>query len=109
MSPPWKTNLPRIDIQLSGYDKGNVNQQLIVQEFNSIAHYKYAAYEKIYTDASKTITGAGSVVVGPNDILKFKLPKLASIFTAELYAILQALNYSNTLNANKILIVTDSL
>jgi ribonuclease HI len=65
----------------------------------------------IYTDASKTHEGVGCAFYSPENATerKLKLSNESSIHTAELYAIHQALCYSQTLDQKNIIICTDSL
>ena len=47
----------------------------------------------IYTDGAKSSEGVGCAFVDNNEVIKKKLPSSFSIFTAETYAILQAVKY----------------
>ena len=68
-------------------------------------------YDLLATDASKLPTGrVGAAFVDPQRAFSgiFKLPNAASVFVAELTAILQALKYTETLPTRKWLIISDS-
>ena len=80
--------------------------------FNSYVDEKYAGYKQIYTDGSKTDTGVGAAAVFNSVPKSATLPSIASIYSAELYAIRiaceQIMNDSND-QINKYLICSDSL
>ncbi|KAL3287221.1 hypothetical protein HHI36_001698, partial [Cryptolaemus montrouzieri] len=63
----------------------------------------------IYTDASKTQTGAGAAASTTNLEKLVKLPEHCSIFTGEIIAIKQTLQISEILPENQIMIVSDLL
>ena len=63
----------------------------------------------LYTDGSKCEEGVGLSVVHPDKYISRRLPKDSSIFTAELYAILLALQLIMTLSQEAFVIVSDSL
>nr|CAI5861940.1 unnamed protein product [Callosobruchus analis] len=65
--------------------------------------------EVIYTGGSKTKEGVGAAFVSNRGIFKSKLHDIASICTAEPFAILQATNYIRDQTPGKFLICTDSL
>ena len=64
----------------------------------------------IYTDGSKQAEGVGASFYSPqlNISMKFKLPKLISIYTAESFAISRALLYVKTKKLSNIMICTDA-
>ena len=63
----------------------------------------------VYTDGSKSLEGVGCAAISAHFTMKHKLPDTASIFTAELYAILSALTEIEKLRYRNISISTDSL
>jgi len=64
---------------------------------------------QIYTDASKSQHGTGLTIIKEETKILHKLPPESSIFTAETYAILEAIKLTNlTTSNNNILIVSNS-
>nr|CAI5826956.1 unnamed protein product [Callosobruchus analis] len=63
----------------------------------------------IYTDGSKTNSGVGSAIYHHGNDHSWALPSQASICTAELYAILQAINFATEDGPREFLVYTDSL
>ncbi|XP_018369889.1 PREDICTED: uncharacterized protein LOC108765599 [Trachymyrmex cornetzi] len=95
---------------LKGYDKKD-NLSLIKADF----YYKSFNYRQDavswYTDGSKSQDGAvGAVVFTPDmeGTIKHKLPSETSVFSAELWAILQAIQLIGDLNTKKNVIFSDS-
>lgn len=70
---------------------------------------KWPNYVDIYTDGSKKNdrVGAGIYIPSIEMSQSYRLPAEATIFTAELFAILKSLETIFTLNFNKYLIITD--
>ena len=64
--------------------------------------------EKIYTDGSKSEDGVGCAVVYDNSVYVAKLPDSASVFTAEMTAIVQALELACGSEAKQFVIYSDS-
>ena len=61
-----------------------------------------------YTDGSKSAEGVASAAVSDDTACTTTLPSVASVFTAELMAILEAVNLGCLSQSNNIVIVTDS-
>jgi hypothetical protein len=70
---------------------------------------KYPNFECIFTDGSKSAESVGCAFVFNEKSHHFCLNPKASIFTAELYAIIQASDFSLVQNLKRILVCTDSL
>ena len=64
---------------------------------------------QIYTDDSKVEEGVGYAYVTGESIKSAKIRKDSTIFTAELYAILEALEFIDTNRNRNFTIITDSL
>lgn len=108
-TPPWTFKIPVINTDMIKYSKSETNHFLLRTNFKELLQ-KYPNYKGIYTDASKDETAVGSAVVGPNMRMLFKLHGANSIFTGEMFAILQALiAASKDSSDNSFLIVSDSL
>ena len=62
----------------------------------------------VYTDGSKSISGAGFAVTFPNCTFKYTLPPESSVLTTELYALLFALRRIYSSTSSSFTIFTDS-
>ena len=76
--------------------------------FNQLCTSKYQNHPHIYTDGTSSTDGNGSAVWCTTFILISKLPKTATVFTTELYAIYSAIKYV-TNKPGSYVIFTDSL
>ena len=111
--PPWL--IPKIDIcfKMCEKSKSEFTNEELKQSF-----YKHKHFSRItmYTDGSKSIngTGAGVVVVRKCDgnslyePYKIKINKLASVFSAELVAIENAVNSVSKTKDTSVVIYSDS-
>jgi ribonuclease HI len=108
--PPWRYKTPKTNLTILTHTKKPTNPAQIQIQLDTIleAHTHDIV---IYTDASKTHEGVGCAFYSPQNATerKLKLSNESSIHTAELYAIHQALYYSQTLDQKNIIICTDSL
>ena len=102
----------RIELGLAGLRKSDdpLYINLVAREY---IVKNYEAFLKIYTDGSLLASGVGSAFVIPEwgyVTRKFNLTTV-SIFTAELVAILMALNYINELpdTPRSLVVLSDSL
>ncbi|XP_072395167.1 uncharacterized protein [Diabrotica undecimpunctata] len=79
-------------------------------KFNETKNKYWPNYDSIFTDGSKSkeYTSCAFYHVEENTDKKFILPKEASIYTAELTAIVQAMKYILGSNHDKFIICTDS-
>lgn len=109
--PPWK--LPTLDIDMS------VLRQIKEQEDPQYSRLveqalgrNWPGYVQIYTDGSKDLaTGkAGCSFYSPqHDALSYKrLPKEVSVYTAEMIAIISALQWAEANNLEQVVICSDS-
>ena len=78
-------------------------------------HQQYSNYNIIFTDGSKKsaceYVGCAFLDSASNTVCTYKLPKEASVYTAEAIAILKVLEYNNIKNinySNRYLIRSDS-
>lgn len=106
--PPWQIVLPQINLELQKLSKKNTEPILYRTKFEELKS-KFLDYTHIYTDGSKTKTGAGCSVHTSEINLQFKLPKFYPIIKCETYALLKALNFIYNSNDKKFIIFTDSL
>ncbi|GFX09383.1 putative RNA-directed DNA polymerase from transposon X-element [Trichonephila clavipes] len=79
---------------VEGYDKAGT-AAIIYQQLFSYHRSKYSKYIPVYMDGSKTVGHVGCGVVFNNTILSFSLHNSMSVFSAELTAILVALQHIN--------------
>lgn len=107
---PWTLKKPKINTSLTTFKKGstddNTYKQNLFQQLEGTQEFT-----KVFTDGSKNLTGTGC---GFTDTKRkkdyiFPMHKMTSIYTAELYCILQALVYINRIDAPNSIIFTDSL
>ena len=105
--PPWQ--IPDISFckELTLIKKSSVPDYYLRNLF--IEHFAlHEGSVPIYTDGSKSEDGVGFAVIFPELCVKRRLPDVCSIFTAELSAILLALQYTYTFNDTSYIIVSDS-
>jgi ribonuclease HI len=108
--PPWRYKTPKTNLTILTHTKKPTNPAQIQIQLDTILE-THTHDIVIYTDASKTHEGVGCAFYSPQNATerKLKLSNESSIHTAELYAIHQALCYSQTLDQKNIIICTDSL
>ena len=106
-TPPWRLRQCTL-VKLINGKKGSFSEQEIQCEFSCLKH-KYANYVFIYTDGAKTTDGVGCAFFHGDRCQQFKLPGQCSVFTAEAFALLQALIYSENNHLAQCVICTDSL
>ena len=99
-APPWTLTPATVDLSLHTDVKANTDPIIYHTLFTGVllAHDKFAA---LYTDGSKTQDDVGSAFVHGGISTAFHLPKDASIFTAESFAILKALDYIGSKSLHK--------
>ena len=107
--PPWRLPPIRIDLSLTHIVETHPAEVRIrgVELINT----DYTDHLKIYTDGTKSTSKCGcAFFIGHPHISKqFTLNKYCSIFTAELYAILESLKWAKGQQYRKIAIFSDSL
>ena len=103
--PPWMTNEAQVCPKI--VNKRSTPEEVIRAQF--LAHdEEHHNTKKIYTDGSKTQDGVGIAIVHNEDSRIAKLSDNASIFTAELTAILKSLEYVNKIEGKRFTIYSDS-
>ncbi|GFT37498.1 probable RNA-directed DNA polymerase from transposon X-element [Trichonephila clavipes] len=93
---------------LLGYHKADT-ADVIYQQLFSFHRNKYSKYLPVYTDESKAVGHVGCGVVFNNTILGFSLHHSMSVFSAELTAILIALQHILISNHRHFCVYTDSM
>ena len=89
-NPPWL--YPRFNVDLSVYngEKDQTPKEILKQRSLELIN-RYSDTEHYYTDGSVCGNATGIGIYHKNYSTFLRLPNETSIFTAELYAILQAL------------------
>ncbi|GFV86640.1 RNase H domain-containing protein [Trichonephila clavipes] len=90
--PPWDIQIFNYHNPFSSCDKAGT-AAIIYQQLFSFHRNKFSKYIPVYTDGSKTVGHVGCGVVFNNTILSFILHNSMSVFSAELTAILIALQH----------------
>ena len=106
-SPPWCNPSSGVCL-IAGGKKSNSNEALKKEFLKHSSEHR--GQITLYTDGSKTPNGVGSAVVAGDVVIRKRLPSSCSIFTAEMYAILQAVKHVfNIGNYGEVFIIyTDS-
>ena len=109
--PYWTLAPFHLDLFLLNHACLNSNAVSVQQLFLEHIHNNYNDFLLIYTDGSKSTLGtSSSFYVHRFDFKQVtKLTKFSSVFTAELFAILQTLYWISTKRYKKNVIITDSL
>ncbi|XP_055944481.1 uncharacterized protein LOC129975443 [Argiope bruennichi] len=106
--PPWA--IPNIQYlnPFEGFTKSDTSDSIYRKIFNEHRHH-YNDYIAIYTDGSKTCDSVSFAVVFQNAVFSFKINASCSVFTAEISAVLFALEKISDSLQDKYIIYTDSL
>ena len=107
-TPPWTLEKPTVIFDLTSQRKSNTDSLIFQSKFNELKS-KYPHHSHIYTDGSKDGKVVASAAVLDEQISKSRLPDGASIFSAELRAILLALDMVERSTNDKFVIFSDSL
>ncbi|XP_072375682.1 uncharacterized protein [Diabrotica undecimpunctata] len=106
--PPWHKQLPNVNTSLCSFNKHDTPKAIMKQLFLDIFNQNQFC-KVLYTDASKNDVGVSSAVVSPFSATKLiKLPAVCSVYTAELYGIVEAFRMLKPTDRN-VAICTDSL
>ncbi|GFW96994.1 putative RNA-directed DNA polymerase from transposon X-element [Trichonephila clavipes] len=105
--PPWDVQIFNYHNPFSGYNKTGT-AAIIYQQLFSYHRSKYFKYIPVYTDGSKTVGHVGCGVVLNNTLLSFSLHNSMSVFSAELTAILVALQHIIVSNHRHFCVYTGS-
>ena len=108
LPPPWLMHEIKICTELNYLTKKS-NDTTDHYKQHTLQHIsKKPPHYAIYTDGSKSSTGVGYAAISVDEKIQFSLPKTATIFTAELCAILDAIKFARKLPSQKFIIYTDS-
>ena len=106
--PPWTLDRPLIDLSLTKFPKASIDP-LVFQNLFGELRDKYNDYRDIYTDGSKDDNKVAAAAVTKDLNIQVRLSNCASIFTAELRAILHALDIVSSYDDMSFIIFSDSL
>ena len=105
-APPWfvpeATCCPRY------INKKTNSEDEIRAKFLEHDNKAHSNQKKLYTDGSKTENGVGCAVVYEDTVYSGKLPNTSSVFTAEMTAIIQALEVVDKSSHKEFVIYSDS-
>ena len=109
ISPPWCIKPPKIVLELVHLKNDRTDASIYQQLFMEIRD-RYRDYILVYTDGSQDGNVVACATVFPsNTVIYMRLPDSASVFTAEVWAIIKALEQIKDSNASKYIVFTDSL
>ena len=106
--PPWMVPAPSTKLDLRQGFKKDIEASVHRKSFQSILE-GFPDTNVIYTDGSKDEGKVGCAFISDQVIQKFRLHEACSVFTAELHAIIKALEYIWHGESTNILLCTDSL
>ena len=105
--PLWTVNSPTYIYDLASDKKASTSPIVFQTKYREIKN-TYYNFERIYTDGSKDGKRVAAAAVPDGDIITFRLPDNASIFSAELKAIQLALDHIEIEHYFRYIIFTDS-
>ena len=109
ISPPWCIKPRKIVLDLVHLKKDRTDASIYQQLFMEIRD-RYRDYIPVYTDGSRDGNAvACATVFTSNTVISMRLPDSASVFTAEVWAVIKALEQIKDSNASKYIVFTDSL
>ena len=107
-TPPWKLIVPTVCFDLCKYKKSEADPSLYCLHYSKLLE-SITDYTHIFTDGSKDGDKTAEAFICQSFKFLKLLPGKASIFTAELQAIVSALRYIKiTANNNKFVVFGDS-
>ena len=109
ISPPWCIKPRKIVLDLVHLKQDRTDASIYQQLFMEIRD-RYRDYIPVYTDGSRDGNDVACATVFPsNTVISMRLPDSASVFTADVWAIIKALEQIKDFNASKYIVLTDSL
>ena len=107
--PPWCIKPPTMVLDLVHLKKDRTDASIYQQLFLEIRD-RYRDHIPVYTDGSRDGNSVACATVFPSDTeFSMRLPDSVSILTAEIWAIIKALDEMKNASASKFIIFTDSL
>ena len=105
ISPPWCIKPPKIVLELVHLKKDRTDASIYQQLFMKIRD-RYRDNIPVYTDGSRDGNAMACATVFPsNTVISMTLPDSASVFTAEVWAIIKALEQINISTASNTLLL----
>ena len=102
--------LPQIDLDIVGISKNDTPHRVVRAIFRSLIDDKYDGHQLIFTDGSKSGEGVGSAAIMGVNKETVSLPRVSTVFTAEVIALrLAARLVRNSSADEKYLVCSDSL
>jgi ribonuclease HI len=107
--PVWETPHINTDLELSFLSEQSDSSTTMLNSFLQHRDQKYKDYNEIYTDGSKKGKRVGCAVIkkGRNPV-RCRLPDYSTVYSAELFAIKVAIQYTFISSIKKHVIFTDS-
>lgn len=105
--PPWSLRKLTIIMDLSRNLKSSTHPLIYRQKFADV-RAMFPRHIPVYTDGSKTDKQVSAAMVDGQQTTGVVLPRHCSVFTAEAYALLLALDHAQTTGRRKVLVCTDS-
>ena len=105
--PPWTHVPPKVNLDIAKRKKSETAEDVFQSNFNEF-RAKFPNYHCIYTDGSKTNDAVAAAAVTPMYSMSKAYNKSNSIFSAELRALILALEYIQTTNYRNYIIFSDS-
>ena len=106
-TPPWKTGNASVCEEVSVYLKSE-NSEAFMRNIFLNHLLEHESDYKVYTDGSKTNEGVGFSIFCEDTSSSHRLENHFSIFSAELYALLEAVKYAKTRPGERVVLITDS-
>ena len=106
--PYWTLKQPETDLTMTQYSKKVENPLLLQERFYNLLD-KYPDHIPFYTDGSRSESAVACAGTGNGLTLQICLNEAASVFTAELVAILETLHILQHAPHEFILVISDSL
>ena len=107
-TPPWIIQSPTINFNLHTGNKSTTDPYIYKTQLHEILD-RHPDYITVFTDGSKEGDSVASAAVSGQTVLQCRLPNCSSVFTAELQAILLALDFIQNSQADRFFIFSDSL
>ena len=106
--PMWRMKMETVCQNYTYCKKSNASPNAMKQTFLEHVHSHHSNQIMLFTDGSKDRGNVGCAALLRNNIIKRKLNENSTIFTAELYAILDALLMIHNSQSTNFIIFSDS-
>ncbi|WP_230209622.1 hypothetical protein [Solemya velum gill symbiont] len=106
--PPWSLKIPSILYTTHNKSESTTHPLALQLLFAEIRH-NYSNHQPIYTDGSENQEKVSAAMYAPPSVDTVRPPNNSSIFSAELYALLLALQRIQSHKSSKFIVFTDSL